>query len=156
MRKTPLYRKVNTLAHGVHHDAGGEYRHERNSKSLTRFDGDRRSMGGKSRRGLDYTPLFRFLLSNVGRPWNDVYSEAVERLDRREPIFWIVARNALEKQAVVRIGEASYYSGLYVDDAGLLQIVDPSIGPESITPHCRCCTHTFNGGRVPFRGEDNA
>ena len=30
--KEPLYRKVNTRAHGVHHNFGGDYRHERNSK----------------------------------------------------------------------------------------------------------------------------
>ncbi|WP_332693165.1 hypothetical protein [Devosia sp.] len=48
----------------------------------------------------------------------------------------------------VRVGESSYYSGMYVDVEGLLQMVNPSIGPSSLIPQCKCCTHTFNG--IPF------
>lgn len=104
-------------------------------------------MHGKQRRGLDYTPLFMFLLSRVGSDWDSVYREAVERLDRPEPIFWLVALNEADRCAVVRLGESSYYSGLYVDEGGILQRVDPGLKPEDLTPTCTCCTHTFNGVR---------
>lgn len=151
--KDPLYRRVNTTARGVHHLFGGDYRHERNAREPGERDGlapspQRLSMHGKVRRGLDYTPLFRFLLSRVGMPWNDVHREAVSRLDQHAPIYWMVALKAHQRQEYVRLGEASYFSGLYVDEQGILQIVNPALGPSSLAPHCRCCTHTFNG--IPF------
>jgi hypothetical protein len=145
--KQPLYRKVNTTARGVHHQFGGDYRHERNTKKEAGSEAKLGSMHGRKRRGLDYTPLFRFLLSKVGTNWDDVFSEAVSRLDRRDPIFWMVAILEHEKRDYFVTGEASYFSGLYVDNDGRLQIVEPKLGPESMTPGCACCTHTFNGVR---------
>lgn len=70
------------------------------------------SMHGYKERGLDYTPLFKFLLSKVGDYWDDVFSEVNSRLDKTEPIYWIVALN--EKEGYGRVGELSYFSGLYV------------------------------------------
>jgi hypothetical protein len=111
-------------------------------------------MGAKEQRGLDYTPLFKFLLSKVGKEWNAVHAEAMRRLDRPDPIFWLVALHQHERKDYVLVGESSYYSGLYVDQAGLLQFVNPSLGPSSFVPQCKCCTHTFNGARFtrPFSG----
>jgi hypothetical protein len=143
-RKEPLYRRVNTTARGVHHNRGGEYRWSRGKDD--RFA--RGAMSKGKHRGLDYTPLFRFLLSKVGHDWDAVHSEAVARLDRPEPIFWLVARTADERQPFVRIGESTYYSGLYVDPEGRLARVAPDLGVEDMRPVCGCCTHTFNG--VPF------
>ena len=80
-RKEPLYRKVNTQTHGVHHGTGGDYRSERNAQA--RSEAGRSAMHGKRKRGLDYTPLFRFLLSKVGAEWDGVYSEAVARTYRQ-------------------------------------------------------------------------
>lgn len=100
------------------------------------------------RRGLDYTPLFRFLLSRIGENWDEVYGEAVSRLDRPDPIFWMVARTDDEKRPFVGIGESSYYSGLFVDAGNRLALVDPHLRVEQMEPSCACCTHTFNG--VPF------
>jgi hypothetical protein len=145
--KEPLYRKVNTKARGVHHRSGGDYRHERNTKKEQNSEATRGSMHGRQQRGLDYTPLFRFLLSKVGANWDDVFSEAVLRLDRPDPIFRMVALREHEKRDYFWIGEASCMSGLYVDEAGCPQIVNPAIGPASLTPVCACCTFTFNGVR---------
>jgi len=154
MPKPPLYRKVNTQARGVHHLTGGSYRHERHSKREQHSDAPRRSMHGKVRRGLDYTPLFKFLLSKVGAEWDAVYAEAVARLDRAEPIFRLVALHEEDRKAFVCVGESSYYSGLYVDAEGRLQKVNLDLGPSSLLPQCKCCTHTFNGLRFtrPFAG----
>lgn len=155
--KEPLYRKVNTRARGVHHDHGGDYRHRRSRDSDALEEGadpaTRGGMQGGRRRGLDYTPLFRFLLARVGDPWEEVHREALARLDRPEPIFWLVARSEHERRAHVRVGESSYWSGLFVDAEGRLQRVDPTIGPETLEPACGCCTHTFNGVRFtrPWR-----
>jgi hypothetical protein len=145
MRKEPLFRKVNTRARGVHHLFGSDYRHERNTKGEKRFESTHKSMHGKKLRGLDYTPLFKFLLSKVGGVWDEIYSEAISRLDRSEPIFWLVALHAHERKEYVRIGESTYFSGLYVDDEGILQMVNPGLGPEQMTPLCQCCTYTLNG-----------
>ncbi|HEY7769186.1 hypothetical protein [Longimicrobium sp.] len=146
--KEPLYRKVNTQTHRVHHDVGGNYRTGRKAGGS---DASRGAMHGKSRRGLDYTPLFRFLLSRVGSEWDSVYSEAVARLDRADPIFWLVARHEHERQEKVRVGESSYYSGLYIDDAGILQLVNPDLRARDLVPDCTCCTHTLNGVRFGSR-----
>lgn len=145
--KPPLYRKVNTTAHGVHHCHGGDFRDDRITSTPSEIDGTRQSMHGRHQRGLDYTPLFKFLLSRVGQEWNHVYSEAVARLDRTAPIFWLVALQEHERRRYVPVGESSYYSGMYVDAEGLLQVVDPTLGPSSLVPLCKCCTHTFNGKR---------
>ena len=58
-------------------------------------------------------------------------------------------------RAVVRTGENSYYSGLYVDAEGVLRVIDPSVTKETFDPMCGCyppsclChTQTFNGEQV--------
>ena len=136
--KKPLYRKVNTKARGVHHRFGRDYSDTRKKESAI-------GMRQGIQRGLDYTPLFRFLLSSVGENGNDVYSEAVSRLDKPEPIFWLVSMVKEGAKDSVLVGESSYYSGLYVDDSGLLQIVNPRVNETTLEPTCSCCTHTFNG-----------
>lgn len=146
--KKPLYRKVNTRARNVHHGPGGDFRHERNTKRDRGPLPKRGTMRSNPRQGLDYTPLFKFLLSKVGEDWDAVFSEAVARLDKQEPIFWMVALLESEHQDYVRIGESSYYSGLYVDKENRLAIVAPQIGQDSLEPRCGCCTHSYNG--VPF------
>ncbi|HEV7559841.1 MAG TPA: hypothetical protein VGO00_30395 [Kofleriaceae bacterium] len=147
----PLYRKVNTKARGVHHGTGGDYRHARNTKRERASDDPRGKMRGRSDRGLDYTPLFKFLLSKVGADWDDVYSEARSRLDREEPIFWMVARVEADRQSVVRLGDSTYFSGLYIDPNNRLAIVDVDQSVATMMPRCACCTHTFNGTRFVRR-----
>jgi hypothetical protein len=146
--KEPLYRKVNTRARGVHHRSGGDFRHERNTKRETQIEAEgvsRGSMHGTKKRGLDYTPLFRFLLSKVSEDWAAVHSEAVQRLDKDDPIYWMVARTEKEKKPYVWTGENAAFSGLYVDENGKLAKVAPDLKNEDLTPSCPCCTHTFNG-----------
>jgi hypothetical protein len=145
--KPPLFRKVNTRARGVRHNFGGDYADQRNRKGEKTSDLTRGSMHGHQLRGLDYTPLFKFLISRVGQPWPEVLREATARLDQAEPIYWLVATNPLERKDYVRIGESSYYSGLYIDEANTLQLVNPAITHETLEPSCACCTHTFNGQR---------
>jgi hypothetical protein len=147
--KQPLYRKVNTTARGVHHNFGGNFRDLRPMVKAGDEPGRNAvAMHAGARRGLDDTPLFRFLPSRVGRKWDDVFSEVVARVDRKEPIFWLVALREEAAQAYVRTGEASYFSGLVVDVNGVLRVADPGVGPATLAPQCPCCTHTFNG--LPF------
>ncbi|SHI42396.1 hypothetical protein SAMN05444000_10198 [Shimia gijangensis] len=137
-RKKPLYRKVNTRTHGVHHGCG----------RLQMRDGEAgQGMRQGLRHGLDYTPLYKFLLSRVGKPWDEVFSEALTRLPEEAPIWHIVAHSELEAEPIIRAGESSYYSGLFVDDAGQLSKVDATLEAETMRPACPCCTHTFNGQR---------
>ncbi|MFD5247915.1 hypothetical protein ACFWIW_25480 [Amycolatopsis sp. NPDC058340] len=149
--KEPLYRRVNTRARHVHHDHGGDYRHQRNTKRERASDLTRGPMGRRARRGLDYTPLFRFLLGKVGADWDEVRDEATARLDSPEPIYWLVARQPHERRDYVRLGETSYYSGLYLDDDNRLRVVNPELGAGDLAPACPCCTHTFNGVRFTQR-----
>ncbi len=145
--KKPLYRKVNTRTHGVRHGVGGEYRWQRNTKAETNSAETRGSMHSGQRHGLDYTPLFRFLMSKIGKDWDAVHSEAVSRLDRPDPIFWMVASSREEGRPFVRIGESRFVSGLFVDEDNKLALVDPDLTVEDMKPSCPCCTHTFNGKR---------
>lgn len=153
-KKNPLFRKENKLALHYRGDTGGEYRHSRNSKKNEGSDKMKSSMGGKKLRGVDYTPLFKFLLSKVGKKWDAVYSEAISRLDREEPIFWMVYVNDPHKDPrhtegemndSFRAGESSYYSKLMVDGNGILQYVNPNLSVNDFNKTCDCCTHTFNG-----------
>ena len=140
-KKKPLYRKVNTKASGVRHNHGSDYRDSRQREHSP-------PMRKGIQRGLDYTPLFKFLLSKVGSPWNGIFSEAISRLDKEAPIWWLVAKRREEAEEVIRLGESSYYSGLFIDEQGLLQKVAPQLSEDSLEPSCACCTHTFNG--IPF------
>lgn len=146
--KKPLYRKVNTKARGVFHHSGSDSKYDRNTKrgkAAIKNEIKRDGMAKGVQRGLDYTPLFRFLLSNVGQHWNEVYREAASRLDKPDPIFWLVAEDFENAKDLCLIGESSYYTGLYVDDAGILQVVNPDISVNTLWPSCPCCTHTLNG-----------
>jgi len=143
-RKKPLYRKVNTRARGVHHKFGKDYRGVRRSDKKS-FEGMKRG----TKRGLDYTPLYKFLLSKVGEEWDKVHSEAVSRLDKEDPIWHMVRKNKEDApkyghKDYFMCGESSYFSTLYIDN-GILQVVAPDVGPQSLEPFCPCCTHTFNG-----------
>jgi hypothetical protein len=111
--KKPLWRKENKLALHYRGNTGGEFRHSRHTK------GDKKEgMGGKKQRGVDYTPLFKFLLSKVGQNWDSVYSEAISRLDKKEPISWMVYTNPnAEMKDSFRAGDSNY-SCLFVDDNG--------------------------------------
>lgn len=146
-RKKPLYRKVNTRTHGVRHGDGGEWRKSRNTKAVKQDLSFNGSMHPHHRHGLDYTPLFKFLLSRIGENWDETHSEAVARIDRPDPIFWLVALSKEEGQPYVRLGESSYYSGLYVDEHKRLALVDPTLTVDDMRPACSCCCYTFNGER---------
>ncbi|MDX8353496.1 hypothetical protein [Cognatiyoonia sp. IB215182] len=143
-RKAPLYRKVNTRTHRVRH-GGGKAKWQRNTKAGKLNPSAQRSMHSDRRNGRDYTPLFKFLLSKVGKCWEDVYKEATARLDQTAPIFWLVASAEQDKKPFVRVGESTYYSGLYIDQENRLALVDPDLTVDDMTPFCGCCTHTFNG-----------
>ncbi|OJW81704.1 MAG: hypothetical protein BGO69_14435 [Bacteroidetes bacterium 46-16] len=141
--KEPLYRKYNKLARGFHHNSlGGAFRYQRNTKEVKNFEGTHMSVR-RTREGYDYTPLFKFLLSRAGQNWDKIFSEAVQRLDKQEPIFWLVDLHFEQGDyGVVSIGENSYYSKLTVQD-DLLVLADPKVtAPAKL---CTCCTHTFNG-----------
>jgi hypothetical protein len=142
--KEPLYRKVNTKTFNVKHDFGGDFSDSRHKKKET-LEVVKGTMHGKKNRGLDYTPLFRFLLSKVDSKWDNVFNEAKARLDKTEPIFWLVALQEVDKKEVVRVGESTYYSGMFVDEDGILKVCNPKLTPSDLKHYCDCCTHTFNG-----------
>ncbi|OJX32093.1 MAG: hypothetical protein BGO86_07885 [Chryseobacterium sp. 36-9] len=141
--KSKLFRKVNTTTFNVHHNFGGDFKNTRHKKETLKLI--KGKMSGKKERGLDYTPLYRFLLSKVGSDWDEVFSEAKSRLDKSEPIFWMVALIEENKKDFIRVGESSYFSGLYVDYNGILQLTNPQLTAKDMKPYCNCCTHTFNG-----------
>ena len=138
-RKENLYRKVNTRALRVYHHLGSDAKYDRNTKK-----GVSKSMKSGIHRGLDYTPLFKFLLSRIGRPWKETYSESIFRLDKKEPIFYMVDIQNNSKDDYFN-WENSKFSILIVDKDGLLQKKNPLLKNEDFSPSCNCCTYTFNG-----------
>ncbi|WP_202443273.1 hypothetical protein [Photobacterium lucens] len=138
----PLYRKVNTRTRGVRHRHGSDYSKTRHRDDV--LTGMRKGI----QRGLDYTPLYKFLLSKIGGCWNTIYREAVSRLDKPDPIFKMVAKRYELGNDIMLVSESTYFSGLYIDKEGTLQVVNPDINENSLKPLCKCCTHTFNG--IPF------
>lgn len=104
-------------------------------------------MHSNQRHGLDYTPLYKFLLKQVGRPWNDVVSEALPRLDGPDALSHIVADHFEDAQDIVRTGQSSFFGGLYVDSGGILTQTNPTLTAQKLFPSCACCTHSFNGER---------
>ena len=143
-RKEPLYRKENkkSLSTKYYVVKGGSFRHERNTKEFLNNDAGHQPMHS-GQFGRDYTPLYKFLLSKVGEVWDEVYSEAKSRLDKQDPIFYLVALHENERKEIVRCDASSYYSGLFVDDDGLLQIVNPN-AVLSVKPY-PFETLSFNG-----------
>lgn len=141
--KKPLYRKYNKTARGFHENSpGGDFRHERNSKAFQNFEGTHKSIR-RTQGGMDYTPLYKFLLSKVGQPWEAVHSEAVSRIDDPNAVYDIIVTDPLDKRETTYMGESTQYSLLKVDDDGILVKVNPDAVPNGAT--CTCCTHTFNG-----------
>ena len=156
--KDPLYRSVNTRARGVHHRQGADYAWTRNTKAEALSEADevkRGKMRQGVQRGLDYTPLFRFLLSKVGQDWTAVDAEARSRLDRPDAIFRMVALQQDDGERYFRSTDNSYFSGLYITGDNRLALVDPTLTADDLDPNCACCTHTLNGQRFtrPYTGE---
>lgn len=153
-QKEPLYRKVNTKARGVWHHKGLDAKHTRNTK-----DGLTKKMKQNVQRGLDHTPLYKFLLSKVGKPWVDTLKEAQSRLDKDEPIYsMVILGDDLSKIGDTTSGffnyENSKFSTLIVDENGLLQKMKPELKNEDFYPSCSCCTFTFNGTVLKNTMED--
>ncbi|HGH4647450.1 TPA: hypothetical protein ACJIWE_004690 [Enterobacter roggenkampii] len=146
-----LYRSVNTTTRHQSNNPGAEYRWERNCKKVgNELLAKRGTMHGRQKRGRDYTPLFYFLIKHIGKPWDEIFSEVGGRLDTTEPVFWLVARHEHQRRDLVCIGESSFYPGLFVDENGILQQVNPSISGKDVKVTCRCCTHTYLGEPVPW------
>lgn len=156
-KKDPLYRKVNTKASGCRHNKGEKYAYRRNKKNVDE------SMKRGVKRGLDYTPLFKFLLSSVGKNWDEIYSKVVSRVESKDPIFWMVLEGGKPldienltilkntNQSFVRVSENTYFSSLYVDENNLLQKINPKLTIQELHPQCACCTHTLNGIAITNR-----
>lgn len=146
-----LYRSVNTTTRHQSNNPGAEYRWERNGKKVgNELLAKRVTMHGRQKRGRDYTPLFYFLIKHIGKPWDEIFSEVCGRLDTTEPVFWLVARHEHQRRDLVCIGGSSFYPGLFVDENGILQQVNPSISGKDVKVTCRCCTHTYIGEPVPW------
>lgn len=151
-RKEPLYRKEKKtgLQTQYYVRRGGEARWARHTKKTKEEAENEVSFKPMKKLKLDYdyTPLFMFLLKNVGRKWDDVYSEAKSRLDKTEPIWWMVKKDQKDERDIVRIGEGACYSALKIDENGILVKINPNARP---TVSCTCHTHSFNG--KPFKAD---
>lgn len=138
-KKQPLYRKE-ANAFNNHHIKGSDAKYDRNTKR-----GISKTLKNKVKRGLDYTPLYKFLLSKIGHNFDDVYREVIKRVNDRNAIFHMFRKHEFETDDFVRIGESSFYNKLYIDENNIIQKVNPNLKNEDFSPSCWCCTYTFNG-----------
>lgn len=175
MEKKPLYRKVSKTTHnGFPHadfDTKRRAKYARHTKEgMERGMSKRHDHNGYGE--YDYTPLFKFLLKQEGRDWNEVWQECCQRLNTTEPVQYMVVniyKNGLvnpnveiylsdeEKldwkgrnlandiYAAFRYGEGSSFSTMYVDEDNKLQFVDKNYvtGPNYEIE--RRWGETFNG-----------
>ena len=170
-----LYRKVNKTSHNGFGHATFE-KNERSSWSRHTKKGIRRGMNTQQdRRGhglYDYTPLFKFLLKQEGRDWDEVWKECTERLNTTDPVLYMVInikKNGLVNPNVniecidkpdldwkgrdlanvgiksFRYGEGASYSTMYVDKNNKLQFVDKNYVSGPDYENERRWGETFNG-----------
>ncbi|HGE4354010.1 TPA: hypothetical protein ACGK4L_004773, partial [Escherichia coli] len=112
----------NLINYNVPHLHGGEYHWGRSKNKRVNSEHPYiLPMSGKINYGLDYSPLFMFLLRKTGEKSDQVYSEAILRLDLPDPTFFLVALHETDQRNFVRCGKSSYYNGLYVDENGYLK-----------------------------------
>lgn len=153
----PLYRKVNTTCHGGKIYHGNNQKYDRNKKEDLKSKEKMKS--GKQNHGLDFSPLYAYLRKNVGKNWNELYSEIKNRLpsySKYDPLESAVLSYAQYcslneddiKNGYFRDGESSTFSLMYVDESGLLQYVNSNLTVEDFKATCQCCTHTFNGNKI--------
>lgn len=140
--KKPLYRKEADAINN-HHHSGSDAKYDRNTKR-----GISKHMKKNVKRGLDYTPLYKFLLSKVGQNFDEVYKEVIKRVNDRSAIFHMFRKHEFETGDFVRLGGSSFYNKLYIDDNNTIQKVNPNLKNEDFSPSCWCCTYTFNGNKL--------
>ena len=157
MQKKPIYRKLNEVGTYGHLEPLTKYRFDRHKKTPV---GNKMRTKHKEFR-YDYAPLFRFLLSKVGQPWEPIFQECQSRLNDIKPLMRMVV-NVNERGLVVDrnpdgnmekycfMGEMSAWSTLYVDEVGLLQFVDKDYVKTDENPYPEQ-TFTFNG--IPVNSE---
>lgn len=133
----------------VRNEGGNSHAHfyrgrERGRYSRHTKNGMRKSMNvGKD--GIygkyNFDPLFKHLLKQVGKRWEDVWKDVFPRVDSMsEPIKVMVINcrsngTAFEidpetSRKVFRFGETAFWSTLYVDNEGILRYVDRDYEPE--------------------------
>jgi hypothetical protein len=79
---------------------------------LPKFEGIKRPHNCRKRFGEHLGPLKRWLRSNVGRPWNDVYGEACEVISGGNPVrthIWFHMMHMIERYTFMRDGEVWCY-----------------------------------------------
>lgn len=151
-KKKKLIRTKNRITHnGTSRDVNFRSRWTRHSKN-----GITQKMKKRINYHLDYTPLFKFLLSKEGEKWEGVWRECQKKVDTVEPVLWMVQNirlNGLPKHdkcleeydKSFGYEEGSYFSTMYVDENGILQVVDKNYKESTPLEYCRRCGETFNG-----------
>ena len=171
--KKPLYRKVSKTTHNGYEHA--DYmKNPRSKYSRHTKNGMPRKMATREDRegyGLyDYTPLYKFLLKQEGRDWDDVWKECNERLNTTEPVHYMVVniyKNGLvnpnyeiDREPSIGVGfngkrfypgkyfcygEGASFSTMYVDENNKLQFVDKNFKRGPAYEIERRWGETFNG-----------
>lgn len=107
-KKPPLYRKFSKSWSLMAHDSprNNRFRYGRHTKrqeleiEAGRTAIKRSAHRGRSPRFYDYTPLYMFLLSKDGCPWEEVWKEVCERLDTMDPVMDMVLNITIKGNVV--------------------------------------------------------
>src|SRR5688572_30007938 len=96
---------------------------------LPKFEGIKRPHTDRKRFGEHLGPLKRWLRSNVGRPWNDVYSEAAEVMRGGNPVRTHIRfhmMDMIERHTFMRDGEVWCYTGAWYARDREMRVTDLS------------------------------
>lgn len=158
-----LYRKENRKPSigRILYKKGSKYKYSRKSKdSIMKYkegfsykESMKNTKSGNITDGYDYTPLFMFLLKNIGKDFDLILKDINGRINSFEPLYWIVdktvTRELIENGLCldyVRIGECSSYSRLWIDEENKLQKVNPKLSNRKKW-YCGF-TETHNGKNI--------
>lgn len=163
-KKKKLYRERNFRQRWDEYNYHPKYSWKRHSKQAMKdleneitHEGMTKSKHGDQGEGYDYTPMFKFVLKHIGEDVDKIYSEVCRRTNERGKYLFnvLVSRKPKDElNPLLRLGETSFWSQLYVDENNKIQKVEPNMQGAWIT-YGGQWGQSFNGKSVPFRKGHN-
>ena len=162
-----LYTKLNKntrLYEYYYTTTKNRYRYNRHSKDMDKANkkSHKNNTNCSYSRIYDYSPLYKFLLKNVGNNWSEIFRVCQSKLNDMEPITKMVInvntrglvidnvdiKNINQYTPYFKSGPNTCFSTLYVDENNIIQYVDKLF--EIKKSHYFNETLTFNGHIKPL------
>ena len=138
-----LYTKLNKNTHlyeYYYNTTKNRYRYNRHAKDIDKTNKKNHKSNTNSSYSTiyDYSPLYKFLLKNVGNNWSEIFRVCQSKLNDVEPITKMVInvntrglvidnvdiKNINQYTPYFKSGPNTCFSTLYVDENDIIQYVD--------------------------------